>query len=142
MDPVQRRPVAQWKRCRDRPHLPDRCQQRGHPRLGHRWHPGQHAERGIQLGKRRGRCGLPVQCECGDLDPRCGRQRGQRGLESTIRSLAVASENTSAANSRIADADIAQSMSEMVRSQILQQAGVSVLAQANQAPSLVLQLLK
>ncbi|MFZ4385927.1 MAG: flagellin, partial [Chloroflexota bacterium] len=53
-----------------------------------------------------------------------------------------ASENTSAANSRIADADIAQSMSEMVRSQILQQAGVSVLAQANQAPSLVLQLLK
>jgi len=66
----------------------------------------------------------------------------QNRLESTIRSLAVASENTSAANSRIADADIAQSMSEMVRSQILQQAGVSVLAQANQAPSLVLQLLK
>ncbi|NDF39186.1 MAG: flagellin FliC, partial [Proteobacteria bacterium] len=59
-----------------------------------------------------------------------------------IRSLAVASENTSAANSRIADADIAQSMSEMVRTQILQQAGISVLAQANQAPSLVLQLLK
>jgi len=66
----------------------------------------------------------------------------QNRLESTIRSLAVASENTSAANSRIADADIAQSMSEMVRSQILQQAGISVLAQANQAPSLVLQLLK
>ncbi|NBY49358.1 MAG: flagellin FliC, partial [Proteobacteria bacterium] len=52
------------------------------------------------------------------------------------------SENTSAANSRIADADIASSMSELVRAQILQQAGVSVLAQANQAPSLVLQLLK
>ena len=66
----------------------------------------------------------------------------QNRLESTIRSLAVASENTSAANSRIADADIAQSMSEMVRTQILQQAGISVLAQANQAPSLVLQLLK
>ena len=66
----------------------------------------------------------------------------QNRLESTIRSLAVASENTSAANSRIADADIAQSMSEMVRAQILQQAGISVLAQANQAPSLVLQLLK
>ena len=46
------------------------------------------------------------------------------------------------ANSRIADTDIAQSMSEMVRAQILQQAGISVLAQANQAPSLVLQLLK
>ena len=66
----------------------------------------------------------------------------QNRLESTIRSLGVASENSSAANSRIADADIAASMSELVRSQILQQAGVSVLAQANQAPSLVLQLLR
>ena len=63
-------------------------------------------------------------------------------LDSTSRSLAVASENTAAANSRIADADIAQSMSEMVRAQILQQAGISVLAQANQAPSIVLQLLR
>lgn len=66
----------------------------------------------------------------------------QNRLESVGRSLQVASENTSAANSRIADADIAASMSELVRSQILQQAGISVLAQANQAPNLVLQLLK
>lgn len=66
----------------------------------------------------------------------------QNRLDSVTRSLAVASENTSAANSRIADADIASSMSELVLSQILQQAGVSVLAQANQAPSMVLQLLK
>jgi flagellin len=66
----------------------------------------------------------------------------QSRLESVGRSLAVASENTAAANSRIADADIAASMSELVRAQILQQAGISVLAQANQAPSLVLQLLK
>ena len=66
----------------------------------------------------------------------------QNRLESVGRSLAVASENTAAANSRIADADVAQSMSELVRSQILQQAGISVLAQANQAPSLVLQLLR
>ena len=66
----------------------------------------------------------------------------QSRLESVGRSLAVASENTAAANSRVADADIASSMSELVRSQILQQAGISVLAQANQAPSLVLQLLK
>jgi flagellin len=66
----------------------------------------------------------------------------QNRLESVGRSLAVASENTAAANSRVADADIAQSMSELVRSQILQQAGISVLAQANQAPSLVLQLLR
>ena len=66
----------------------------------------------------------------------------QNRLESIGRSLAVASENTAAANSRVADADIAESMSELVRAQILQQAGISVLAQANQAPSLVLQLLK
>ena len=66
----------------------------------------------------------------------------QSRLESVGRSLAVASENTAAANSRVADADIASSMSELVRSQILQQAGISVLAQANQAPALVLQLLK
>ena len=75
-------------------------------------------------------------------EDRAGLGAIQNRLESTIRSLAVASENTSAANSRIADADIASSMSELVRAQILQQAGVSVLAQANQAPSLVLQLLK
>ena len=66
----------------------------------------------------------------------------QARLESASRSIAVASENAAAANSRIADADIAGSMSELVRAQILQQAGISVLAQANQAPSLVLQLLK
>jgi flagellin len=66
----------------------------------------------------------------------------QNRLESVGRSLAVASENTAAANSRVADADIAASMSELVRAQILQQAGISVLAQANQAPSLVLQLLR
>ena len=66
----------------------------------------------------------------------------QSRLESASRSIAVASENAAAANSRIADADIAGSMSELVRAQILQQAGISVLAQANQAPSLVLQLLK
>ena len=66
----------------------------------------------------------------------------QSRLESAGRSIAVASENAAAANSRIADADVADSMSELVRAQILQQAGISVLAQANQAPSLVLQLLR
>ncbi len=66
----------------------------------------------------------------------------QSRLESVGRSIAVASENTAAANSRVADADIASSMSELVRAQILQQAGISVLAQANQAPALVLQLLR
>jgi len=66
----------------------------------------------------------------------------QSRLESAVRSLAVASENAAAANSRVADADIAGSMSELVRAQILQRAGISVLAQANQAPGMILDLLK
>ena len=73
---------------------------------------------------------------------RAGLGAMQSRLESTSRSIAIASENAAAANSRIADADIAESMSALVRAQILQQAGISVLAQANQAPSLVLQLLR
>ena len=73
--------------------------------------------------------------------------RGQIGsmqnrLESVINSLGVASENTAAANSRIRDADVAQAVSEMTRTQILQQATMAVLAQANQSPQSVLQLLK
>ena len=51
-------------------------------------------------------------------------------------------ENSFVSGIVLADADIALSMSELVRSQILQQAGISVLAQANQAPSLILSLLK
>lgn len=66
----------------------------------------------------------------------------QSRLESAVRSIAVASENAAAANSRVADADIAGSMSQLVRAQILQQAGISVLAQANQAPGMILDLLK
>ena len=66
----------------------------------------------------------------------------QNRLQSTINSLGVASENTGAANSRIRDADVAAAVAEMTRTQILQQATMAVLAQANQAPSLVLQLLR
>jgi len=66
----------------------------------------------------------------------------QNRLTSTIASLGVASENTGAANSRIRDADVAASVSEMVRNQILQQSTMAVLAQANQAPQMALQLLK
>ena len=73
---------------------------------------------------------------------RAGLGAMQSRLESAVRSLAVASENAAAANSRVADADIAGSMSELVRAQILQQAGISVLAQANQAPGMILDLLK
>ncbi|MGE5596179.1 MAG: flagellin [Hyphomicrobiales bacterium] len=66
----------------------------------------------------------------------------QNRLEHTIASLGVAVENLSAAESRIRDADIAELSSEMVSNQILQQAGVSVLAQANQSPQAVLKLLQ
>jgi flagellin len=65
----------------------------------------------------------------------------QNRLQSTINNLQVAVENTSAANSRIVDVDVAAETANMTRSQILTQAGVSVLAQANQTPQLALKLL-
>ncbi len=63
-------------------------------------------------------------------------------MESTIANLKNVAENLSAARSRILDADIAQETSEMTKASILQQAGVSVLAQANQTPQLALSLLQ
>lgn len=65
----------------------------------------------------------------------------QNRFESTISNLSNISENLSAARSRILDADIAQETSNMTKYNILQQAGVSILAQANQAPQLALSLL-
>jgi len=65
----------------------------------------------------------------------------QNRFESTIANLSNVSENLSAARSRILDADIAQETSSMTKNNILQQAGVSILAQANQAPQLALSLL-
>ena len=63
-------------------------------------------------------------------------------LNSTIANLAVASENLSAANSRIRDVDVAQETSNLTRSQILLQAGASVLGQANAIPQVALSLLR
>jgi flagellin len=65
----------------------------------------------------------------------------QNRLQSTINNLQVAVENTSAANSRILDVDVAAETSNMTRAQILTQAGVSILSQANQSPQLALKLL-
>jgi flagellin len=62
-------------------------------------------------------------------------------FENTISNLSNVSENLSAARSRILDADIAQETSSMTKQNILQQAGVSILAQANQSPQLALSLL-
>ncbi len=65
----------------------------------------------------------------------------QNRFEYTIANLNSVSENLSAARSRILDADIAMETSEMTRNSILQQAGVSILAQANQTPLLAVSLL-
>lgn len=65
----------------------------------------------------------------------------QNRLQSTSNNLLVYDENISAANSRIRDADVAAESTEMVRNNILLQAGVSVLSQANQSNQLALKLL-
>jgi len=66
----------------------------------------------------------------------------QSRLNSTIANLAVQSENYSAANSRIRDTDYAEASAQMTQTNILKQAGVSVLSQANQSPSSALSLLR
>jgi flagellin len=65
----------------------------------------------------------------------------QNRLQHTIDNLGTTSENLSAANSRIVDVDVATESSAMAKNQVLEQAGVSVLAQANQLPQLALKLL-
>ena len=59
----------------------------------------------------------------------------------TINNLSSYRENLTAANSRIRDVDVAEESSEMTRLQILQQSGIAVLAQANQMPSVALNLI-
>ncbi|MBB5322562.1 flagellin N-terminal helical domain-containing protein [Marinobacter oulmenensis] len=66
----------------------------------------------------------------------------QNRFESTIQNLSTTSENLSASNSRIRDADFAAETAELARTQVLQQAGLSVLSQANARPQQVLQLLQ
>ena len=65
----------------------------------------------------------------------------QNRLISTSENLSVAVENFSAANSRIRDTDIAESSAQLATSQILNQASVGVLAQANQQPAAALRLI-
>jgi flagellin len=66
----------------------------------------------------------------------------QNRFESTIANLSTTVENVSAARSRVMDADFAAETAELTRSQILQQAGVAMLAQANAIPQNVLSLLR
>jgi flagellin len=65
----------------------------------------------------------------------------QNRLQSTSTNLAVTDENFSAANSRIRDVDVAAETADMAKNNILNQASVSVLAQANNAPQFALKLL-
>ncbi len=66
----------------------------------------------------------------------------QNRFSSTIENLQTASENLSASRSRIQDADFAMETANLSRAQVLQQAGTAMVAQANQLPQQVLQLLK
>lgn len=66
----------------------------------------------------------------------------QNRLNSTINNLQIANENLSAANSRIRDTDIAEESAKMTRNTILQQAGVSVISQANAMQNVALSLLQ
>jgi flagellin len=66
----------------------------------------------------------------------------QNRLEYTISNLTNVSENVSAARSRVQDADFAAETASLTRAQILQQAGVAMLSQANAAPQVVLALLQ
>lgn len=63
-------------------------------------------------------------------------------LEHTVSTLDISEENMTAAYSRIMDTDMAEEMSEYSKNQVLVQAGTSMLAQANERPSQVLQLLQ
>lgn len=65
----------------------------------------------------------------------------QNRLTSVIQNLGVTEENFSEANSRIRDVDVAAETADMTKNNILNQAGISVLAQANQAPTYALKLL-
>ena len=65
----------------------------------------------------------------------------QNRLQSGITNLTITDENYSAANSRIRDADMAEEVSEMTKQNILMQAGISVLSQANNISSHALKLL-
>tara|TARA_R110002072_G_scaffold174303_3_gene329377 strand:- start:71645 stop:72472 length:828 start_codon:yes stop_codon:yes gene_type:complete len=66
----------------------------------------------------------------------------QNRLQSTIANLGVAAESLTAAESRIRDVDVAYETAQMTRNNILQQASISILSQANQQPQAALQLLQ
>ena len=66
----------------------------------------------------------------------------QNRLEHTIKNLDTSAENLQASEARVRDVDMAKEMMEQTKQSILQQAATAMLAQANQAPQTVLQLLR
>jgi flagellin len=72
---------------------------------------------------------------------RAGLGAMQNKLQSTVNNLSIAKENLANARSRVMDADIAEEATSMAQKQILNHAGVAVLAQANAAPQMALKLL-
>ena len=72
---------------------------------------------------------------------RAGLGASQNRLDVSIDNIGTTVENLSAANARIADVDVARETADLTRAQILVQAGVTVLAQANQSPNIALSLL-
>jgi flagellin len=65
----------------------------------------------------------------------------QNRLENTISNLQIQAENMQAAESRISDVDVATEMTEFIRNQVLTQATVAMLSQANSLPQMALQLI-
>ena len=65
----------------------------------------------------------------------------QNRLENTVSNLQIQAENITAAESQISDVDVATEMTQFVRAQVLSQAGVAMLAQANSLPQMAMQLI-
>jgi len=94
--------------------------------------------------------GIPISDQLGYIDralEHTTRERSflgavQNRLEFTKQNLDIASENLSTANSRVRDTDMALEMMTLTQANVLQQAAISMLAQANQSPQSVLQLLE
>jgi flagellin len=63
-------------------------------------------------------------------------------LQNTVQNLQIQAENLQAAESRISDVDVATEMTQFVREQILTQAAVAMLSQANSLPKMAMQLLQ
>ncbi len=65
----------------------------------------------------------------------------RNGLDANLNSLKISKENMVASESLLADTDMAEEMSDLVKNQILLSSGTAMLAQANQVPQSVMQLL-